>query len=218
MEAQNINLVVVTSVIYPFLPSLYNAQERFEQLITLTIPSIQKKIPNAYLVIVEGSSLSTDQKNTLKKLGVHELLHIDIKNYEKSYGEATLLVKYFESKYFKNLIQNKNVLSINKISGRYYLNNEYNFNCCSLNKVLIKKHEKSTWTNKGICDTRYYRFPLSSYQRYYNILKKILSEGIFIDLEHSFYHYEIFEFDKIENVDKIHLSGNLAPDGQFISD
>ena len=41
---------------------------------------------------------------------------------------------------------------------------------------------------------------------------------MFIDLEHSFYHYEIFEFDKIQNIDKINLSGNLAPDGQHISD
>lgn len=217
MEAQNINLVVITSVTHPFLPSLYSAKERFDQLVTLTIPSIQKKIPNPYLVIMEGSNLSNEQKNILKKSGVHELLYADVKNCDKSYGEITLLLKYFESVYFKNLIH-KNILSINKISGRYYLTEEYSFNSYPLNKVLVKKCEKSNWTDRGIFDTRYYRFPFSLYERYYNVLKKIATEGIFIDLEHSFYHYQIFEFDKIENIDKIYLAGNLAPDGQYILD
>lgn len=218
MEAQNINLVVVTSVVHPYLPSKYTANERFEQLISLTIPSIKKKIPNHYIVVVEGSSLSKEQINFLKNQGINDLLFVDIKNYEKSYGELSLLVKYFQSTFFKNLLKNKNILTVNKISGRYFLTDNYDFFKHPVDKVLIKKYDKSEWTNMGICDTRYYRFPFSLFPKYFETLNKILEQGIFIDLEHSFYNYKVFDFNNIENVDIINLSGNLAPDGKEILD
>lgn len=219
METKNINLVLVTSVTHPFLPSVYSTEERFKQLTELTIPSIKKKIPNSYLVIIEGNQLTKKQKQILKNLNVDELLYFDVKSFNKSYGEATLLVKYFESHYFKRLLNSKNLITINKISGRYYLTEDYNFDVVDTDKVLIKKSDCSNWSKQGICDTRYYRFPLNCLDRFYKILKKLLVENsIYIDLEHSFYHYQIFEFDKIENVDRINLAGNLAPDGQIIFD
>lgn len=219
MEAENINLVIITSVTQPFLPSVYKTEERFKQLTELTIPSIKEKIPNAYLVIIEGNKLSVEQKQILKKLNVDELLYFDIKGYDKSYGEAALIVKYLESQFFKKLVDVKNILTINKISGRYYLTKHYDFNSVPINKILIKKSDCSNWTKEGICDTRYYRFPTNYLERYYTILKDLLVKTkIYIDLEHSFYRYQIFEFDKIANVDKINLAGNLAPDGQAIFD
>lgn len=219
MEAENINLVIVTSVVQPFLPSLYNSEERFRQLTELTIPSVQRKIPNAYLVVVEGSKISIDQKEKLKNLGINELLYFDVQGYDKSYGETTLIVKYLESNFFKNLANNKNIITISKLSGRYYLTDDYDFNSAPIDKVLIKKTDCSDWSKQGICDTRYYRFPYSCLNRYYTLMKDILNKtGIYIDLEHSFYHYQIFEFDKIANIAKINLAGNLAPDGQTIFD
>jgi hypothetical protein len=218
METKNINLVIVTSVTTPFLPSVFTAKERFDQLTNLTIPSIQKKIPNLHLVVLEGNLLTDSQKAKLKELGVNELLHFNIRNCEKSYGEATLIFSYLKSTFFKNLIKNKNIVTFNKISGRYYLAKDFDFSKISIHKILIKRYDKSSWTDKGICDTRYYRFPFSYFDRYFAGLKKILTDGVFIDLEHSFYYYDIFPVDNIEKVDKIYLEGNQASDGRFVID
>ena len=219
MDSEKINLVVVTSVIYPFHSSIYSPNERLKQLTDLTISSIYKKIPNPYIVVLEGSVLTKGEIAKLKESKIHNLLYFDIKNLHKSIGEATLILNYLKSDYFNQLKAEKNILTISKISGRYFLTEQHDFTNCPLDKILIRKKDTNTWSNQGICDTRYYRFPFSYVDKFQKSLSEMLNDkGLYIDLEHSFYKYQIFEFDIIHNTDKINLSGNLAPDGQEILD
>lgn len=219
MDSEKINLVIVTSVTYPFHSSIYSPNERLNQLTDLTIKSVYKKIPNPYIVVLEGSRLTKGDITKLKDSKIHNLLYYDISNLHKSIGEATLILNYLNSDYFNQLKNEKNILTISKISGRYFLTENHNFANCPLDKVLIKKKDNNTWSNQGICDTRYYRFPFSYVNQFQKNLSEMLNnKGLYIDLEHSFYKYQIFEFDIIHNIDKINLSGNLAPDGQEVLD
>ena len=94
MDSEKINLVVVTSVIYPFHSSIYSPNERLKQLTDLTISSIYKKIPNPYIVVLEGSILTKEDIAKLKESKIHNLLYFDISNLHKSIGEATLILNY----------------------------------------------------------------------------------------------------------------------------
>lgn len=219
MDSEKINLVIVTSVTHPFHSSIYSPNERLDQLIDLTIKSIYKKIPNPYIVVLEGSRLVKEDITKLKNSKIHNLLYYDVSNLHKSAGEATLILNYLNSDYFSELKSDKDISTISKISGRYFLTENHEFTSCPLDKVLIKKKDTNTWSNQGICDTRYYRFPYSYVNQFQKKLSEMLNDkGLYIDLEHSFYKYQIFEFDIIHNTDKINLSGNLAPDGQEILD
>lgn len=214
MEAQNINLVLVTSVVHPHLPSKYTANERFEQLTKLTIPSIIKKIPNAYLVILEGSELTDNEKKELLKLGVKELLYFNIKNFQKSYGELFLLLKYFESMFFKKIKQIYNILTVIKISARYYLTSDF---CFKKNEFHALKIDYIEWTQKGAFETKYYQFPFEYFNIFQEKLDLIKKKGIIIDIEHSFYENEVIPLHKINNITKLNIAGNIAPTGQYIN-
>lgn len=212
------NLAVITSVINPFDVSIYNSQQRLEQLIKNTIPSLKKKIPNCHIVIIEGSELTKEQTDVIKTSGANELLYVNVKNIPKSYGEVILLLNYFKSQHFKKLINENNINSINKISGRYYLTDNYDFLEHDIDDCVILKKDNNTWSGKGLCETRYYRFPTEYINHYVSKLEIINASGISLDIEHSFYENEILPFDKIKKLDIINVQGNVAPNGTFVSD
>ena len=122
------NLVLVTSVINT-KHSFFSSEERLKQTIELTIPSIRNKILNTYIVILEGSNVSDEQKNKLEKV-CDEIFYVDLGGSDKQSGEINLLYRYLTSEIFsekKNKIEN-----LLKISGRYYINNNPSkvIDCC----------------------------------------------------------------------------------------
>lgn len=218
METKNVNLVVVTSVIHYYHPSVYSPEERLFQLVNKTIKTIKEKIPNSYIVILEGGNLNKEEKNILKNAKVDELLYHDVSKYNKSGGELMLLKNYFFSDFFEKLQKEKNIETISKISGRYFLTDNFNFYNHTTDSFVIKKIDKTYWSHQGIFETRYYRFPYSYIDIFKNKLQEILNNGLHIDIEHSFYKYNVFPFEKIKNIDKIYIAGNIAPDGKEILD
>lgn len=214
----SINLVVITSAINPFDISMYSSEERIDQLVNKTIPSIRKKIPNSHIVVIEGSVLSKEQILKLKNTKIENLLYTDVKDLKKSYGELILLLNFFTSNVFINLTKEKHINTINKISGRYWFTDKFEFEEHDYEDCLIIKKDEKTWSGKGLCETRYYRFPPSCYKQYINALQNIKNKGIEIDLEHSFYENEALPFNKIKKIDKINVEGNVAPNGTFVSD
>lgn len=217
MEIEKLNLFLITSVINPFHESIYSAEDRLKQLTNNTIRSIKNKIPKCHIVVIEGSKLSIEQIKKLKNSGINELLFFDVNNLTKNDGELSLLLNYFDSIYF-NRIKNNPFFLFHKISGRYYLSDEYDYKDCLKHPFAIKKNIEKTWSGHGTCDTRYYRMPFDYVQNYINILKSLKQNGIFIDLEHSFFQNEIIPFDKIDINNKLNIKGNLAPNGQNIFD
>lgn len=209
------NLVLITSVINvnSNIDSVYTSEQRLNQTIQLTINSIKEKIPNPYIVVLEGSKISKDDVLKFKNSKINELVYIDIAGLNKSYGELTLISEYLNSESFKKLTA---VDTISKISGRYYLTDNFIFDDAI---YKINKITKNTWTNKSLCNTRYYKFPIEHCEIFKDKIKYLLNnKKINIDIEHSFYEYDILPMNLIENDNKIHLKGNLAPDGTEISD
>lgn len=217
MNKKDINLFFITSVINNFLPSMYLPEERLDQT-TRTILSIKNKVKNPHIVILEGSSLSDSQIKQFKDSGADELLNYNVSGYNKSDGEATLIINYLNSSFYEKLIENYNIQTCNKFSGRYYFMDEHDFYKHPLDSFLIAKKEKDTWSNKPLCETRYYRFPFSHAPIFKEKMNNLKKTGIYIDMEHTFYHYDILPLEKVLNVDKLYVSGNIAPDENLVFD
>ena len=216
---KDINLVVVTSVINAYNVSIYNSNERLDQLINKTIFSIRKRIPDSYIVVIEGSFLSEYQKKALKESNIDSLIYVDIKNHNKSSGELSLLLNFFKSEFFNNIKNKYNIKTINKISGRYWLNDDFKFEDYKKDEYVIIKKEEKTWAGGlGVCETRYYRFHITYIDKFVKKLEKIKEEGIYVDIEHSFYKNEVLPLENIKKVKKLNVEGYFAPNGTFICD
>jgi hypothetical protein len=142
------NLVLITSVIktpdkplsYTNNRSIYTHEERFEQT-KKTIQSIREKIPNVKIFIVECSNLDDEQNEYLNNncdyfLNLYEnkTLRNDIYGISKSLGEGTMTYCAL-----KNIIDNNIEFdSIIKISGRYCLSRNFNYNNFNNNNNVIK--------------------------------------------------------------------------------
>lgn len=135
------NLVIITSVInpvdnpvkydhkqkkLPFNRSIYSSSERFYQTL-LTIESL-KRIPNSFIVLLEGSSLSKEFSIPLFNLVdlyfnnfYNSKVSPLVNSYNKGNGEASMIIDFIKD---FNLMEFSNIF---KISGRYVLNNHFNF-------------------------------------------------------------------------------------------
>lgn len=206
------NLVIITSIFKVYMSTtIYNEEERKNQ-IKESIESIKNKIPNAYIVLLEGGTASDEDIQVFSKL-VNEFLIIDIKYLPKNIGEFTLIYKYLHS---ENFLNNKNMFkTISKLSGRYSLNDAFNFN-----ESFCFKHR--TFEGKGIMETRYYRFPIDYFNNLIKKLNNILNDEEFIhdaiDIEHMFSKHEILPIQYATIDSKIGISGYLAPCGILIQD
>lgn len=211
---KKMNLVLITAVtnINNKL-SIYSNEERFEQLVDKTIKSVNKKIPNCYMILLEGSQLCDRQKSILMEKGISYIHFHDIKEYHKSYGEIMLITSYLESDNFNNI--KENIDNLIKISGRYELLEDFDFNCDKEINV-IKKKENTTWSGFGLCETRYYKILKENIKRFTVALQIMRKKGFNIDIEHGFFKYNVVKIDKC--IEKIHVGGNIAPTGEYVID
>ena len=200
------NVVLVTSVINA-KDSCFSSEERLKQTIELTIPSIKKKIPNSYVVILEGSNVSDEQKNKLEKV-CDEIFYVDLGGLDKQSGEINLLYKYLTSEIF--LEKKTKIENLLKISGRYYFSNQYDFE--KYNKSVIL-NSKSSWTNHIVSHTTYYKLFKDDISQFIEKLTIIIKTGIFIDIEHTFYKYNMVPCE--HEINKLMVSGFVSGDGSF---
>lgn len=147
-------LFIITSVIdtpnlplsYSTVRSVFTRDERFEQTKN-TISSIKEKIPEAKIIIVECSNYETnkEQLNYLKEntdyflnLWDKKELHQYIFGLSKALAEGIMTIEFI------NYIINNNLIFDNyaKISGRYYLNNDFNINLNNEQPIIA-----TTWVN-----------------------------------------------------------------------
>ena len=199
------NIVIITSVINA--PSFYLPTQRYEQVLN-TIDSIYTHIPKPYIILIEGSN--DIDEHLFNDKGIHKLIFHSI-GQDKSSGELQLLQLIFSSDIINQITNQFPIQTINKISGRYSFCFDFSFN-----DNFKYKLRTDTWSGNGVCDTRYYRFPIS----YLSEFKKRIGmiTDIFIDIEHTFYKYQVLPIDKnlIECVLDVH--GHFSPSGQYIRD
>lgn len=201
------NLIIITSVINNS-SGFFNPKDRLNQLVDKTIPSIINKIPNAKIVLLEGSILNNEQLEVLKKLPIKIFNKENTVNIDKTIGELILISSFFESDMF---LTDKNVYeNIIKISGRYFLLENFDFKINQNQNVIKNDH------NRKVCETRYYKIYKEYINHYIDSIFSLRKINIHSDIEHLFYEKNIVPVTN--DVDKIHIGGFLGPNGQYIED
>lgn len=211
---KNLVLIVAVTNIKVANLSYFTPEIRLEQL-RKTIDSIRKRIPNSYIVVTEGSTLTPDQNKEILEYDIDELIlrSSDITT-TKSLGEIILIREYLDSDSHKNLLSRHEIKNFAKISGRYELTEKFSFND---ENIIIKVVDPSkTWSGKGVCETRFYKFPYHMIDSYKEKMDLIVRNGIQTDIEHSFYEYNVIPHDV--STDEIGLIGYLSPNGELVKD
>mgnify|MGYP001474091361 CR=1 FL=1 len=150
------NLVLITSVIntpcnplsYSLTRSVFTRKERFEQT-KKTINSIKEKIPDYKILIVECTNFNEEEENFFNKecnylvnLWNNVELHNDIFGISKTMGTKIQMSKGLE------YIINNNITFDNliTIAGRYYLNENFNYEYFNNDKLIFKRDKFGTPT------------------------------------------------------------------------
>lgn len=218
------NLVLITSVIcttnmplsYTNNRSVYSHEERFEQT-KKTIKSIKEKIPNSKIFLVECSVLNIEQSDYLIQkcdfflnLYTNELIRDCTTSVSKSLGEGVMTL--FALKY---IIDNNIVFdNLIKISGRYWLSNNFDYTNFNNNDITIKYIEN----DKNNVFTALYKLPKQSVINY-----KTFLEGRLNDMKNCIGYEILFgifiktETKVIKNIDPIGLEGYVSVAKEFYS-
>jgi hypothetical protein len=143
-----IPLVLITSVIhtpkkelsYINTRSIYNSNERFIQTQN-TFKTVREKIPHSKIFLIECSPLLPEEEEYLQKnsdyylnLFDNETVKQNIYSISKSLGEGTMTLCAME--YI--LSQNIQFDHLIKISGRYWLSNEFHYENFINSSIVIK--------------------------------------------------------------------------------
>lgn len=170
------NLVLITSIIdtpiiklsYTNIRSVFSKQQRFEQT-KKTIQSVREMIPNCKLILVECSILSPEELNYFENnceyfLNLYEQNEIKERIYSisKSMCESTQII--YALKYM--IQENIEFDNLFKISGRYFLNSQFNYSLFDNSNIVVKKINHD---NNNIL-TALYKISKSHILKYLNFL------------------------------------------------
>jgi hypothetical protein len=192
--------------------SYYSEDERLEQLL-VTIESAKEKIPDSYIVVMEGGTEDQKDKDLMYDRGADFVFSYDLvknnkrlsdPNKSKSYGEITLFLEFFSTEKF---IEIKNKLkSISKVGGRGILTDHFIFN---EKEECVILWSQSSWAGRPACSGRYWKIPISKFDHYIKRLN-LLCDNIHnvIDIEHGFYEYDVVP---LKDVPPDRLTGILGP-------
>ena len=111
------NLVLITSVIRNPKKSFYLSEEqRLEQTIK-SVTTAKERIPNPYLIVLEGGPRVENDEKLLKEAGANEVIYFDVSSYLKDNGEIQMLKSFFKLERLNEFKEKYSTLS--KMSGRW---------------------------------------------------------------------------------------------------
>ena len=220
---QEYNIVIITSKIYtsnkPFSyiaeRSIYTPQQRLEQTIE-TIKSIRKYIPNSFIVLYDNSILNDDEFQEINNLSDCFINHRNddiINNFtdnsiHKLYGEIAQTYRILE--YIRTYHTNMNVKNMFKITGRYILNETFDFNKLDNDDIVFKRN--SDIEDRLYYFTCFYKIGGSKLQLFYDVIKEL-----FDDISENAYEFEEWEvllpnllYGKFTTVDQLGVTQNIA--------
>ena len=226
LEIINMNLILITSIIdtptkvlsYTPTRSVYSKSERFEQT-KRTIQSVKQFIPNSMIVLVEYSKLSEEEHEYFVN-NVDHFINIytdtyfprkdDLHSIYKSQCEGTM------TEYALQYIMNKNIKfdMFYKISGRYWLNDNFNYESWNNANSIIHKIGGS----KDNILTALYKLNNEHTYKWFNFLQTIA------DRYYSTYGYEqIFglflnyiNWLDVSHIDIAGVSGRISVCGSYL--
>ena len=179
----NKNIVIITSKIYisnnefsySKNRSIYTKDERYNDTI-ITINSVKEKIKDSYIILFDNSIFTQNEYNNLKN-NVDCFINIidddDLNFYTnkfkyKAFSEMYQLIKCYE--YFILKINKKNIKNVFKISGRYYLNNNFDYNKFDNDDNIFKRN--NNLDNMKYYYTSFYKISRFFFDDFFKLLKK----------------------------------------------
>lgn len=182
----NQNLVLITSKIkvsnvkftYSPVRSTYSLEERYAQTFE-TIETIRKYIPNSYIVLFDNSNfskyeitqLSSVVDNFINITNDAELNYYTNESVTKAFGDIIQQIKIYD--YFIKTIDISNVKNFFKISGRYLINENFNYLTIYNNDAnVIKKNQLVK--DREYYYTSFYKLTNTNIEFYFNELKQII--------------------------------------------
>lgn len=219
-------LVIITSVIHIKpkinIKSHYSDDIRLEQTIN-TIKTVKTHLPNAYILLSEGSILTGEEYDKLSSHVNHLLLiNNDDITKSKSIGELRIMIESI------NYIKNSNIVynKIYKLSGRYWLNDNFNDNNYSTSQYTFKIRQSQNSFIKHMLNGKElttflfcvpYKKVNDFYQLIQNIHYKLTNNYVFriMNIETSLY-LSIDDKD-INYITILGCSGNSGVNGLLIS-
>ena len=213
----NKHLVIVTSVIKPKLSeSFFSGEQRFTQLLE-TLKCVREKIPLNLIIVLEGTKYTDIQEKEVRKL-CHDIFYVNVDRFDKQCGEVALIGNFLSSIYFNKLKKDYKILSMNKISGRYTLTENFKFYYDGETCICKLVKPEESYSGYGHIQTRYYSIPAKYLDHFASNLFKCFQK-IFINIEHTFYLNNVIPLDKInKEIKKINVCGNIAPNGDYVED
>lgn len=212
------NLVLITSLLSPInkelsycsTRSIYSTDERFKQTIQ-TIESIKKYIPNCYIILLECSINIKQYELTLKKhvneyfnYCENQIIINAVNSKYKGYGESSVLLNFFLT-----YTSTSNFDNIFKLSGRYVLNESFDYNLFKNNENIFK-----SVNNLNVVSTRLFKINIQYLKEFINILRKTnkyTKNGI--SIEHIFYR-----LIKFKHINMLGVCGNISVNGDYINE
>lgn len=207
---------IVTSVIYfsnqalsySNVRSIYTPEERSLQTVK-TIASIKKRVPQALVVLVE-MGLKERLPDDLMKIvdhyvyvGNRSLVRLACDGKYKGMGEVAGLIA--AKKYFVGLGD-----FYFKISGRYFLLDDFNLNNWMTEKIVVLKYKDSI-------STRLYGFSDECFNIWYYALWKCIP---YLLRGHSIEDVlpRIINKKHINEIELLGVAGFIGPDGQYVTE
>lgn len=221
----NKNIIIITSVIncidselsYYHKRSVFSVEERYKQTLK-SIISIKSKIPNSEILFCECSDLSdyhSIEKDIAKNVNYYfnffgnEFIKSNVNSKLKGYGEASILLEGID----KLLSMKKNYKNIFKLSGRYYLNDKFNYEMFNNSKNIF-----TNWDNNytSYC-TIFYKINGGDIIVFKNSIKGSLEElKENVSIEECI--YKNFNSNvSINIVNEVNISGLLATEGYLVN-
>jgi len=213
------NLVIITTAINSLTSATcFTPEMRFLQIMR-TILTVHEKIPNVHIVILDTGTMTPEQLKSISPY-VKEIYNMQASTLSKNNGEIMMLFRYFTSENFEKLLPS--LSTINKISGRYFLTERFNFKKHDLTKNLIKLNYDH---NAGArIEGRYFRIPVERFQYFIDHFKecieKLTKDNLLdtVSIEGIFFQYKVFELEHSVYSQHLGVGGNFACVGRYNED
>ena len=218
------DIVLITSIIltpntplsYTNTRSIYTREERYEQTKN-TIESV-KRITNKKVIMIECSDLSEEEECYFKNnvdifINIYRLNNPTLVSYihsaSKSLGEGTMTIVALNY-LFENNIQFKYLF---KLSGRYALTNNFNYNIYDNDNILAQYY-----CDKFYASTILYKLPYDISKLWHKFLMN--SMDLFLKCEgyervFSLFLSTIESQDRIVDCKQMGVCGNVSVSGGY---
>jgi hypothetical protein len=210
---------VIGSMVTPAVIKKFSPEERYLQTLH-TFKTIREKVPNSYIVLIEGSSITLEQKENFSNDVDHLILcseDEDVRRYvydirNIGIGECKLLeigMKFI----LKQKIKAKMCI---KIGARYYLND--NFILSNYDPFRYNfRHHFDDFVKQDVYTTGLFTVPMKNILEFIQTLQ-IMMETIDYDSMVERLYYNLLSREQVNDIEILGLGGQLNYNGKLIDE